>query len=63
KDILYIGDSVVDAETARRARLPFVAVLTGVTAKHAFDGHASIAIVDSLARVPELLNNHNSSRE
>ncbi|MGZ4838352.1 MAG: HAD family hydrolase [Terriglobales bacterium] len=63
KDILYVGDSVVDAETARRARLPFVAVLTGVTAKHAFDGHASIAIVDSLARVPELLNNHNSSRE
>lgn len=34
-EIIYVGDSVVDAETARRAQLPFVAVLTGVTSRHA----------------------------
>jgi len=30
---LYVGDSVTDAETSRRAEVPFVAVLTGVTSR------------------------------
>jgi phosphoglycolate phosphatase len=55
-ETLYVGDSVVDAETARRARLPFVAVLTGVTAKHAFVGYEPLAVVNSLAQLPALLN-------
>jgi phosphoglycolate phosphatase-like HAD superfamily hydrolase len=37
KDVLYVGDSVTDAEAARRAGLPFVAVLSGVTLRDAFD--------------------------
>ena len=55
---LYVGDSVVDAETAKRAKLPFVAVLTGVTRKDAFAGYDAIALVDSLTSVAELLNGH-----
>src|SRR5512143_1787525 len=54
-EILYIGDSVVDAETARRAQIPFVAVLTGVTSKHAFTSYQPVAVIDSLMSVPQLL--------
>ena len=32
-DTLYVGDSVVDAEAAQRAGMPFVAVLTGPSTK------------------------------
>ena len=55
-EILYVGDSVVDAETVRRAQLPFVAVLTGVTSRHAFTSYRPVAVVESLAAVPGLLN-------
>jgi phosphoglycolate phosphatase len=55
-EILYVGDSVVDAETARRAQLPFVAVLTGVTQKDAFASYHPVAVVQSLTEVPALLN-------
>ena len=36
---LYVGDSVTDAETAARAGVPFVAVLSGVTPVEAFADH------------------------
>ena len=55
-EILYVGDSVVDAETARRAQLPFVAVLTGVTSRHAFASYRPVAVVESLAAVPGLVS-------
>ena len=29
-EALYVGDTVIDAETAVRARVPFVGVLTGI---------------------------------
>ncbi len=54
-EVLYVGDSLVDAETARRARLPFVAVLTGVTARPAFSEYQPIAVIQSLASIPQLL--------
>ena len=31
KETLYIGDSIVDAETARNARVDFAGVLNGMT--------------------------------
>ena len=37
ENALYVGDSPTDAETARRAGIPFAAVLTGVTPASAFD--------------------------
>ena len=54
-EILYVGDSVVDAETARRAQLAFVAVLTGVTSKHAFASYQPLAVVNSLSAVTGLV--------
>ncbi|MBN1811258.1 MAG: HAD-IA family hydrolase [Anaerolineae bacterium] len=50
---LYVGDSVTDAETAKRAGVPFVAVLSGVTPREAFLGYPVSGILESLA---ELLN-------
>ena len=35
-EALYVGDSVTDAQAARRAGVPFVAVLSGTTSKEAF---------------------------
>ncbi len=49
---VYIGDSVTDAETARRAEMPFIAVLSGVTPETDFAEYDTYAI---LATVPELL--------
>jgi phosphoglycolate phosphatase len=62
-EVLYVGDSVVDAETARRAQLPFAAVLTGVTSRHAFTSYQPVAVVDSLAAVVGLLNSSPSAAE
>ena len=52
---LYVGDSVVDAETARRAGIPFVAVLSGVTRLKDLAGHPIHACVQNLAQLPGLL--------
>jgi len=53
--IIYVGDSVVDAETAKRANVAFVAVLSGVTPKEAFHDFAPLAIIDNLHSLPSLL--------
>jgi phosphoglycolate phosphatase len=54
--IIYVGDSVVDAETAERADVAFVAVLSGVTPKDAFRDYTPLAIIDNLCLLPDLLN-------
>jgi len=54
---VYVGDSVVDAETAKRAYVAFVAVLSGVTEKDAFRDYAPLAIIDNLQTLPSLLLN------
>ncbi|HJX35517.1 MAG TPA: HAD-IA family hydrolase [Dehalococcoidales bacterium] len=52
---IYVGDSVVDAETAKRANVPFVAVLSGVTTKDAFRDYAPFAVIGNLQMLPPLL--------
>ena len=54
-DILYVGDSTVDAITAERAKVFFAAVLTGTTTKCEFDDVTKVAIIKNLAALPELL--------
>jgi phosphoglycolate phosphatase len=44
----YIGDSLVDAETAHRTRMPFIAVLTGVNDKQEFKKYAPVIIINNL---------------
>ncbi len=53
---LYVGDSVVDTETARRAGVPFVAVLSGVTPAEDFSDSAALAVLDDVSFLPELLS-------
>jgi len=55
QSIVYVGDSVVDAEVARRARVPFVAVLSGVTPEDHFAGYERIGILNDISELPRLL--------
>jgi len=50
---LYVGDSVTDAETARRAGVPFAAVLNGVTPREAFKDYPAYKILDNLGELIE----------
>ncbi len=53
---LYVGDSGTDAETARRACVPFLPVLTGVTPREAFDGYDALCPAHSVAELPKLVD-------
>jgi len=55
-DSVYVGDSLVDAETARRARVPFIAVLSGVTPRDAFDGYDVYQILERVSDMPGWIN-------
>ena len=52
---LYVGDSVTDAETAKRADVPFAAVLSGVTSKESFNGYPTFRIIESISELPGLI--------
>jgi phosphoglycolate phosphatase len=47
-EAVYVGDSIVDAQAAHRAKLDFIAVLTGHHSKEAFDELPNIAIHNNL---------------
>ena len=49
ENCLYVGDSVTDAETARRAGVAFVAVLSGVTPRTAFENYDVYAILEDVS--------------
>ena len=53
KHCVYVGDSKTDAETARRADIAFIAVLSGVTPRAAFEDYDVYAILED---VPGLLD-------
>ncbi|MCH8109028.1 MAG: HAD-IA family hydrolase [Chloroflexi bacterium] len=53
---LYVGDSVTDAETAKRADVPFAAVLSGVTPKESFNGYPTFGIIESISELPGLIS-------
>ena len=50
---IYVGDSKTDAETARRAGIAFIAALSGVTPRAAFEDYNVYAILED---VPGLLD-------
>ena len=50
-DILYVGDSIVDAKTAEAAGVDFVGVLTGTTSEENFAKYRNICIVDDLYKL------------
>ncbi len=53
---LYVGDSRTNAETARRACVPFLPVLTGVTPREAFDDYDALGPAQSVADLPDLVD-------
>ena len=46
--VLYVGDSLVDAETAKNAGVDFMAVLHGMTTRKEFDGYPCVAVAENL---------------
>ncbi len=57
---LYVGDSLTDAEAARRAGIAFAAVLSGVTPRKAFVPYQPLVVLDSVADLPAWLRNASS---
>lgn len=53
QNCVYVGDSKTDAETARRAGIAFIAVLSGVTPRAAFKDYDVYAVLED---VPKLLD-------
>jgi len=54
-EILYVGDTTIDAQTAARAGVAFLAVLSGVTPRHEFSEHATVGLVDDLGQLLDLV--------
>ena len=52
---LYVGDSVVDAEAAARAQIPFVAVLSGTTREEEFKSYDVHGIIPGLKTLPRIV--------
>ncbi len=54
-EVIYIGDSRIDAETANRADISFIAVLSGVTPKKKFSRYQVKEVLDNISELPKLL--------
>ena len=50
-DVLYVGDSFVDAQTAERAGIEFAGVLTGTTAREDFKAYQSVLIGENIQEI------------
>lgn len=48
EDCLFIGDSLVDAKTAKNAQVGFIAVLTGTTERTEFEEYDPLYIIEKL---------------
>ena len=51
EDVLYIGDSFIDAETAVNAGVDFAGVATGSTTKEKLSEYPNVAVGDTLTEV------------
>ena len=54
-DVLYTGDSYIDAETAQNAGVDFLAVTTGTTSAASFTRYPHIAILPAIAALKDSL--------
>ena len=52
---VYVGDSVVDAELAKRAGVPLIVVLSGVTPRDHFDSYEPVAVLENVSELPKFL--------
>ncbi len=51
QNCVYVGDSKTDAETARRADIAFIAVLSGVTPRAAFENYDVYAVFEDVSEL------------
>lgn len=51
EEVLYVGDNIIDAQTAAAAGVTFIAVTTGTTEKSAFAEMKPFAVVPNLAKM------------
>ncbi len=56
KELLYVGDSPVDAQTAAGAGIPFIAVRSGKSSAASFEHLALLATLDDVSALPHFLN-------
>lgn len=54
---LYIGDSIIDAQTAKRGKIPFAATLSGVTKRNEFDKYPFYKVANNLHELADWLLN------
>lgn len=54
ENLLYIGDSTVDAETALNAKVDFVGVLNGITTREELAQYPHLQILDDLSLLPSI---------
>ncbi len=54
-DVLYCGDTTIDAQTAKNAGVDFCAVLNGTTPAEAFDGYPHVHISPNLWELKDWL--------
>lgn len=54
-DVLYVGDSLVDAKTAMNAGVDFAAVTTGMTEKDEFTKYPNVAVIDNIVSLLEII--------
>jgi phosphoglycolate phosphatase len=55
EQVLFCGDTVIDAQAARNAGVDFCAVLNGTTPREAFDDYPHVHIADDLAELKSWL--------
>lgn len=51
EEVLYIGDSWIDAQTARNGGVDFAGVLTGTTSRDEFEKYPHVCVVENLAEL------------
>ena len=58
ESVVYVGDSVVDAELAKRAGVPLIVVLSGVTSRTQFEPYQPLAMLEDVSHLPKIVLNH-----
>lgn len=51
RSVLYVGDSIVDAQTAQNASVDFCGVLTGTTIEEDFQKYSKLCVKDNVSQV------------
>lgn len=54
-EALYIGDTLIDSETAQRAGVAFMGALSGFTSREQFAAYPALGCIDNVADLPALI--------